>query len=56
LGTNAFTFTFTFSERELSLLADAAEVCARFDTVVGTVFTREDFMAMAARLDERLNY
>lgn len=49
-------FTFTFSERELSLLADAAEVCARFDTVVGTVFTRAEFQDMAHRLDERMHW
>lgn len=54
MGTNAFTFTFT--ERELSLLAEAAEYAGWALATNTTVFTREDFMAMAARLDERLNY
>lgn len=49
-------FTFVFSEKDLSLLADAAEVCARFDTVVGTTFTRSEFQDMAHRLDERLHW
>lgn len=48
-------FTFVFTEKELSLLADATELAA-MTGVNGSAFTRQDFSEMTARLDERLDY
>ena len=48
-------FTFVFTERDLSLLAEAAEVVAEYG-VNGSTFTRAEFQDMAHRLDERMHW
>lgn len=48
-------FTFTFTEKDLSLLAEAVETVAEYG-INGSVFTRTEFAEMARQLDERLHY
>lgn len=48
-------FTFTFTEKDLSLLAEALETVAEYG-IGGSMFTRTEFGEMARRLDERLHW